>query len=231
MAYREFVLEPVGVVRVYKHRAAKNVRITLGNRDYIRVTVPAWSPYRIGFEFAKTRRQWIEKHHKPKRVLASGDQVGKSHQLFFIQSDDAKKVKSSRKGNELYVKLPQGISAEAEIAQAAANKAAYSALRAQAENLLPQQLAILANKYGFTFRSVRVRRLKSRWGSCNQHKDIILNTQLMQLPWELINYVLLHELVHTKVLRHGTDFWAELTKCLPKARQLQKELRKHQTAL
>jgi hypothetical protein len=46
----------------------------------------------------------------------------------------------------------------------------------------------------------------------------------MQLPWHLIDYVLLHELVHTKHLHHGKDFWDEFKIALPEARKLQKEM-------
>jgi len=46
----------------------------------------------------------------------------------------------------------------------------------------------------------------------------------MQLPWHLIDYVLLHELTHTKVMRHGAPFWKELERHVPRARALRKEI-------
>src|SRR5690606_36436720 len=94
--------------------------------------------------------------------------------------------------------------------QKAAQAAAIRALRKEAETLLPQRLRTLAEQTGFTYNSVAVKQPKSRWGSCSHQKHITLNLFLMQLPWRLIDYVLLHELTHTKVMRHGPPFWAEL---------------------
>ena len=76
-----------------------------------------------------------------------------------------------------------------------------------------------------------VKRLKSRWGSCDQHTNIILNIFLMQLPWECIDYVLLHELTHTNVLHHGPDFWLAMTQVLPNVTQLRKAMRDYQPIL
>jgi hypothetical protein len=53
----------------------------------------------------------------------------------------------------------------------------------------------------------------------------------MQLPWQLIDYVLLHELTHTTILRHGPDFWRALEAVLPNARVLKKAMREYQPIL
>lgn len=117
-----------------------------------------------------------------------------------------------------------------ESAQAAAKRGSEKALLKEAEALLPERLATLADQKGFHFRSVRVRKLKGRWGSCNQNHDIVLNSYLMQLPWHLIDYVLLHELVHTRVMAHGKPFWAELgkyVKDLPTVRKVMRQQHPH----
>ena len=53
----------------------------------------------------------------------------------------------------------------------------------------------------------------------------------MQLPWNLIDYVLLHELTHTNILRHGPDFWQALEAVLPNMAVLKKTLREYQPVL
>jgi hypothetical protein len=53
----------------------------------------------------------------------------------------------------------------------------------------------------------------------------------MQLPWHLIDYVLVHELTHTKVMRHGTPFWNELERHIPGAKQFRKEINQYQPIL
>jgi predicted metal-dependent hydrolase len=115
--------------------------------------------------------------------------------------------------------------------QSAARKTGIRALRRQAETLLPQRLDQLARQHEFSYRSVAIKQLKGRWGSCDQHANIVLNLFLMQLPWEHIDYVILHELTHTNVLRHGPDFWQAMEKVLPEVKQLRKQLRLHQPVL
>jgi hypothetical protein len=111
--------------------------------------------------------------------------------------------------------------------QAVAQRAAIRALRSEAEQILPKRLRDLASQYDLDFKSVTIKQLTSRWGSCDQNKDIALNLFLMQLPWSLIDYVLVHELVHTKHLHHGEDFWNTLESLIPDAKNLRAEIRKH----
>ncbi|HET8992036.1 MAG TPA: M48 family metallopeptidase, partial [Candidatus Saccharimonadales bacterium] len=68
-------------------------------------------------------------------------------------------------------------------------------------------------------------------GSCDQSKNITLNLYLMQLPWHLIDYVLLHELTHTVVFKHGPDFWAEMDKYLPDSKSLRSEMKDYKTTV
>ena len=53
----------------------------------------------------------------------------------------------------------------------------------------------------------------------------------MQLPWHLIDYVLMHELVHTEIMQHGPVFWARLEAHMPNARNLRKEINTYQPVL
>jgi hypothetical protein len=110
-------------------------------------------------------------------------------------------------------------------------RGAERALKSEAENLLPQRLNLLASRSGFSFKSVKIRKLTSRWGSCSDNADIRLSFYLIQLPWELIDYVLLHELVHTRHLSHNREFWSAFTSVLPEARKLQKSIRAYNPRL
>jgi len=70
----------------------------------------------------------------------------------------------------------------------------------------------LAQRYGFNFSKASVRDQRTRWGSCSARGNISLNIKLVALPRELADYVLLHELVHTRVHNHSQRFWKELDK-------------------
>ena len=67
--------------------------------------------------------------------------------------------------------------------------------------------------------------MKTRWGSCSYKNNINLNISLMTLEEELIDYVLLHELVHTVEKNHGDGFYSRLLLHMPDARCRQKILK------
>jgi predicted metal-dependent hydrolase len=96
-----------------------------------------------------------------------------------------------------------------------------------ARRLLVPRLAHLAALHGFTYNRVSVRGQKTRWGSCSHKNNISLNRMLVHLPEALVDYILLHELVHTRIKNHGHLFWEALTQCLPNARSLDRELNQH----
>jgi predicted metal-dependent hydrolase len=61
--------------------------------------------------------------------------------------------------------------------------------------------------------------------------NINLNANLMRLPQELQDYVILHELVHTRIKNHGPEFWNRLGAILPKAKALRRKLRQYKLGL
>lgn len=67
--------------------------------------------------------------------------------------------------------------------------------------------------------TLSVRRMRARWGSCGHTGRIILNQQLIEMPLELIDYVLLHELCHLREHNHSPRFYALLDRALPDWRE------------
>ena len=105
-------------------------------------------------------------------------------------------------------------------------------LRAEAKAYLPGRLAELAARYGFTYGKVFIKHNKSNWGSCSVRGNINLNLNLMRLPKDLQDYIILHELAHLRHANHGPLFHALLEQlCLDctgrSARDLEKEIRKY----
>ena len=83
-------------------------------------------------------------------------------------------------------------------------------VRNQASVHLPTRLADLAQQHGFRYSSCTVRHAKTRWGSCSAKGSINLNAGLILMPMQLLDYVVLHELCHTKQLNHSALFWNEM---------------------
>ena len=101
----------------------------------------------------------------------------------------------------------------------------------EAREKLGKRLSELAQKHNFQYNRVSIRNQKTRWGSCSSKDNISLNMKLLHLPNHLIDYILLHELVHTRVKNHSEDFWNELETVVPNARIIDKQLREYQYCL
>jgi predicted metal-dependent hydrolase len=96
---------------------------------------------------------------------------------------------------------------------------------AEAKRVLTARLEHLALTNGFNFNRITIRRQKTRWGSCSQKNNISLNARLISLPDELMDYVILHELVHTRIHNHSKKFWNELDRYVRDSRAVSKKLR------
>lgn len=136
------------------------------------------------------------------------------------------------KGNEEGITLfcPRNVDFSQAPVQELLRNAIIRALKKSAQAYLPPLLNELANRYGFSYKRVKITGSKSRWGSCSATGSINLSCYLMLLPPHLMDYVLLHELTHTREMNHGPQFWSILNELTEgKAKSLRAELRNFRT--
>jgi predicted metal-dependent hydrolase len=99
--------------------------------------------------------------------------------------------------------------------------------RTQARKIIIDRLNKLSAQNGFSYNRVSIRNQKTLWGSCSAKNNISLNINLIRLNEKLMDYVIVHELVHTKIKSHSRRFWSELNKYVDNARELDKQLHEH----
>jgi len=225
VATKQVDIPGIGTVTIYKRRGNRSLRLSVSSRGEIRVSMPYWLTYSAGEQFAISRADWIAAHRTPAPgALQHGQRIGKAHHLSFQTSAQATRVTARLKQSQIEITYPVHISPADQSVQQAAHGGAIRALRKEAGQLLPYRLRQIAERDEFTYKSISIKQLKSRWGSCTSNQDITLNLYLMQLPWHLIDYVIMHELTHTKVMDHGPAFWQELERHTPGAKRLRKEI-------
>jgi len=152
-----------------------------------------------------------------------------SFRLRIVRSEQGKS-KVLLKDNVLTIQCSPHIRIEDEKVQDSFREILRNVYRYEAKRLLPGRLESLAKQYGFTFTEVKINSSRTRWGSCSQRKSINLSLYLMQLPWHLIDYVLLHELCHTVEMNHSEKFWTLMNRVTDnKALLLRKELKQYHT--
>lgn len=231
MPSKQFDVQGIGIVTLSKRKGVRFLRIRLDADGAIRVTLPKWVPYKMGVDFVQSRKNWILENRVPSPELYNGKKIGKHHTLHIAPQPvfGAPKVRVSR--NMVLVTMHHDSSLEDPFLQEKISKGITRALRREASELLPLRVEELARLHGYTYSSVSIKQLKSRWGSCSSKKEIVLNLYLMQLPWELIDYVILHELAHTRVLAHGKPFWDEMGKSLVNVKVLRKQIKGYRAGI
>lgn len=95
-----------------------------------------------------------------------------------------------------------------------------------AKQSIPKKLERLSRMYGFHFEDVKVKLLKSRWGSCTSKKSITINALLMLAPEEVREYVCIHELCHTRHFDHSREFWDAVKRYSPEFQACKEWLKK-----
>lgn len=228
MPVKTFELPELGTVHIYKRTGVRNIRLSMNSEGRIRVTMPTWAPYKAGLLFVTQKQDWLLQQKQPVLEFESGSRIGKYHTVRFVKGTSLK----SRVGEtDIVITHPASKPIASKEVQTTAKKAAERALRQEGEQLLPKRLKELAAQHDLSFNGVSVRQLKSRWGSCSSKKDITLNYYLMQLPWEQIDYVLVHELAHTEHLNHSQRFWQTVEIALPNYKQRRKILKEYQPSV
>lgn len=96
----------------------------------------------------------------------------------------------------------------------------------QARKVCTDRVETLARKYGFSFKRIRISSARTRWGSCSSKGTLSFTYRLVTLPPEIIDYVVLHELVHTVEPNHSKQFWGEVERLMPDYKQHRSFLKK-----
>jgi predicted metal-dependent hydrolase len=97
-------------------------------------------------------------------------------------------------------------------------------LLARARIVLGEHLADCAREFGFSYRNLSIRRQRTRWGSCSVRGTISLNCCILFQPPEVLRYLLIHELAHTRHMNHSRAYWECVARCCPDYRKLDRQL-------
>lgn len=92
---------------------------------------------------------------------------------------------------------------------------------------LPARLAELSALHGIPVKRISVRNQRSRWGSCSRRGTISLNWRLIQVPPDVRDYILLHELAHVRHMNHSAAFWVEVQRLCPTWQSAELYLKRH----
>jgi len=219
----------IGPVIFQKNRRSKNIKIRVKPDKSVHVSFPFYVSGSEAAAFVTKSIVWITAQQqkfesKKQDFLTETSFKTKLHSIEIIQ---AEKNRAQADNGQVTIFLND---LQSEESRQFAQKVIDDVYRFEARKLLPKKLDELAKKHALPFAKVTIRNNRRNWGSCSARNNISLNLQMMKLPDELIDYILLHELVHTKIKNHGPSFWAKLDEFTDnRARELSKDVRKYST--
>jgi len=228
------LLKDIGEVTLRKSKKAKRVSIRIYAGKNVQVVLPAWAPYRLGKAFAKKKKDWIIKHLNKTRnypvrnlIFDENSDVNTWNHKLKIRRVEQKKINFQISPGIIEINIPENAKIESSDVQSIIREIIIKTLGQEAAGYLPDRLKTISDKFGMKYRKLALKNQKTLWGSCTSKNNINLNINLMRLPVHLIDYVLLHELVHTIHKNHGPGFWETLDLYSGDAKGLARELKNY----
>lgn len=201
-----------GKITIRRSARSRQVRLRVGPDGLLRASLPVYAPLFLVKRLVKTSRDQLRDmmdQASTHITFVDGMRIGKSHVLRVTETRGRLQVK--RGGQRINVLLPIGETLDNPEVVREIRAVMQNALRVEAKSYLPKRLAFIATEHGYDYSQVRFSHASGRWGSCNSEGVISLNIALMKLPFELIDYVLIHELAHTRFLNHSDEFWEQVS--------------------
>lgn len=209
-------------VKYKKLAISKSIKITIKGEDELLVTMPLYCSFKRAQEFLTSN------FDKIKSVKIKTNPIPKTYKTKFdtlqIVEDDV--FKTILKKGRVYFYYPKNLDFNSNKVQKELKIAHKKALKVEAKNYLVQRTEFLAKKYNYTYNKVFLKDQKTRFGSCSFINNINLNINLMKYDFDIIDYVIIHELAHTKIKNHSNVFWDEVRKNCPDYKNLRKKLKK-----
>ena len=227
----------IGTVRFEHSKRARRLNISIKSGSDIRVAVPAGVSFSVARQFFNEHRDWVLKsirrlkHLEKSQPITDFTNVTTREHRLVLRPDSSTQLTLKIADGAILVKYPKTLRDTDPVLQFVIRKGLIEAYRIEAKKYLPGRVAQLADQFGFKYKNVYIKNMKSRWGSCSVKNNINLNLQLLRFDNEVTDYVILHELLHTHIKNHSILFWQALQKLCPDYKKLKNQLKIHKPYL
>lgn len=141
--------------------------------------------------------------------------LGRKYYVEIKIDDEVSKIGIDFTESKFNIKLPSSLNNQEELKQAFEDY-----FRIKSKEKIEPIVKKLSKKTSLEYSNLKFMKLDKRWGSCTPANTIIINYNAIKLPFSLIEYLVIHELVHTKIKSHSKEFWAELSKHISNWKEL-----------
>lgn len=218
-----------GKIHFVVRRSARNITMRV-KEDGLHVTTPPYRSITALLEAIAPFRERLRNvcsEVKPKPFDLNFSIEAECFRLK-LETSPLKNFTVSMRDETVVIACPAHADFTTDRVQTLVKNAVMRAMRKKAEEYLPPLVQYWSSLFDLPYNKVTISKARYRWGSCSSKRDISLSFYLMLLPAHLMDYVILHELAHTREMNHGPKFWELLNQLTDgKALALRKELRMH----
>lgn len=217
------LLESLPEIKMVRHVRARHLRLRVEPHQ-IRLTVPLFCTKKQIQQFLDHSQEWLlqtwQKQTQQQQLASSNFQ-----QIHFFNQDQPYQIILRKQHKNYLIDHEQAC---VFIREDKGNTVLKGMMYDYAKQYLPVYLKEISQQVGLSFRDCSIRRYKTRWGSCSAQHNIMLHAGLVLMPPEIVRYVCVHELAHTRYFNHSVQFWAEVEKFDPKYSMHRKQLKSYQ---
>jgi hypothetical protein len=145
--------------------------------------------------------------------------LGRKYYVELIINDKLKEITIDFTESKFVLHLPTSLNTQLYL-----KEAFFTFQKEKAIEKIKPRIKKWSKTTGLSFADIKFRKLDKRWGSCTPSNTIIINLDAIKLPFSLIDYLIVHELVHTKIKSHSKEFWAELSKHISNWKELDEKM-------
>jgi len=192
----------------------------------LEVVIPTRFPRKLVAGLVAEHAEWAHRQLARQEQLRESISLPSELQLAFDGSTTAIRYRNAleRAQGELFIAAADDVIEIEASGQRAASAELRDWIRQRARRLLPPLLEDISKHTGLAYNRVSIRSQKTRWGSCSNRGNISLNDQLLFLPADTVEYLMIHELCHTRHLNHSKAYWTLVQEHCPGYRAHEKRL-------
>ncbi len=213
--------QPLPVIEFVRVPRARRYILRVRPDGTLRVTVPRGGSRREAEQFVRKHQRWIRRErdrvqvdHTPREWTDGSEILLRGAAVRIAVDPSAEGLRVSYGDRRVEARDPAGV-----------RPAIEDDLKALAKDELIARLYDLGGAHNIQPGAVSIRNQRSRWGSCARNGNIALNFRLVQMPPQVRDYVLLHELMHVRQQNHSRRFWRLVEAVCPEFRDAERWLR------
>lgn len=198
----------------------KSVSLVIKNNGDFIVRAPLNCNEKVIFDFISKKSEWIIKKRQEQAKNAFNRLTfEKSEQISILGKEYPIILSNSSK-----VKLSE---TSLEIPSIQPKEKLIKFLKSFAKKYITTRAELISSLFNFSYAGISISSARTNWGSCSHNNRLHFTYKLILCPEDVIDYIILHELCHTRVKNHSAKFWSLVESCNPVYKVQEKWLKKN----